>query len=149
MNVQELQTLSTLHLNIAVVVLANDGYLSIRLSHENFFGKVVGADRDSGVDCPDYTLLARAYGVPALDIRTEEELQGLRPLLQKTGPVLIQIHVDRTQGFAPKLKSRIDDKGRFLTPELDDLFPFVAAHELKAIHDSAAEIRSQPRESQS
>jgi acetolactate synthase-1/2/3 large subunit len=145
MNIQELQTLSTLQLNIAIVVLANDGYLSIRLSHENFFGKVIGADRASGVDCPDYTLLARAYGIPAFDIRDAVGLQELPSLLQKSGPVLVQIHVDRTQGFAPKLKSRIDDKGRFLTPELDDLFPFLEADELKAIHDSAAEIRSQPR----
>jgi acetolactate synthase-1/2/3 large subunit len=145
MNVQELQTLSTLQLNIAIVVLANDGYLSIRLSHENFFGKVIGADRASGVDCPDYTLLARAYGIPAFDIRAAAGLQQLPNLLQKSGPVLIQIHVDRTQGFAPKLKSRIDDNGRFLTPELDDLFPFLAADELKAIHESAAAIRSKPK----
>ena len=149
MNVQELQTLSTLRLNVAVVVLANDGYLSIRLSHENFFGKVIGADRASGVDCPDYTLLARAYGIPAVDIRTAEDLGQLAALVQGSGPVLIQIHVDRTQGFSPKLKSRIDDKGRFLTPELDDLFPFVSADELGAIRRSAAEIRSQPRDSTS
>jgi acetolactate synthase I/II/III large subunit len=142
MNVQELQTLVTRQLNIAIVVLANDGYLSIRLSHENFFGKVIGSDRESGVDCPDYTSLARAYGIPAIDIRQAAGLGGLVSAVKETGPFLIQIHVDRAQGFSPKLKSRIDENGHFLTPELDDLFPFLPPAELAAIHDSAAAIRS-------
>ncbi|RTL42083.1 MAG: thiamine pyrophosphate-binding protein [Burkholderiales bacterium] len=137
MNVQELQTLKTLQLNVAVVVLANDGYLSIRLSHENFFGRVIGADRASGVDCPDYVALARAYGLPAVDIATPEALAELPALLQASGPVLVQIHVDPAQGFSPKLKSRVDEQGRFLTPELDDMHPFLPADELQAVRDSA------------
>jgi acetolactate synthase-1/2/3 large subunit len=149
LNVQELQTLKTLQLNVAVVVLANDGYLSIRLSHENFFGKVIGADRASGVECPDYVLLAQAYGLPALDIRDPADLGQLATLLAQQGPVVIQIHVDRSQGFSPKLKSRIDENGRFLTPELDDLFPFLPPEELEAIHVSATQVRSQPREQHS
>lgn len=146
MNVQELQTLCTLRLNVAIVVLANDGYLSIRLSHENFFGKVVGSDRASGVDCPDYAVLARAYGLPAFDLRETDDLLQLPDLINGDGPVLIQIHVDRAQGFSPKLKSRIDDKGKFLTPELDDLFPFLDSGELAKIRASAASVRSEAKE---
>jgi acetolactate synthase-1/2/3 large subunit len=137
MNVQELQTLKTLQLDVAVVVLANDGYLSIRLSHENFFGRVIGADRASGVDCPDYVALARAYGLPAVDIASPDALAELPALLQSRGPVLVQIHVDPAQGFSPKLKSRVDEHGRFLTPELDDMHPFLPADELQAVRDSA------------
>jgi acetolactate synthase-1/2/3 large subunit len=146
MNVQELQTIRTLQLNVAIVVLANDGYLSIRLSHENFFGKVVGSDRASGVECPDYVMLARAYGLPAFDLREVADLSQLTDLINRDGPVLIQIHVDRAQGFSPKLKSRIDEKGKFLTPELDDLFPFLHADELARIHASAARVFSQAKE---
>jgi acetolactate synthase-1/2/3 large subunit len=145
MNVQELQTIMTLQLNIAIVVLANDGYLSIRLSHENFFGKVVGADQGSGVDCPNYVALARAYGLPAVDISEISGLGRLPTLIKSEGPLLIQIHVDRAQGFSPKLKSRMDDQGKFLTPELDDLFPFLPAEELARIHSSASDIVSQPK----
>jgi acetolactate synthase I/II/III large subunit len=146
MNVQELQTIVTLRLNIAIVVLANDGYLSIRLSHENFFGKVVGADRQSGVECPDYVILARAFGLSAVDIQFAAELARLPSLIDTEGPVLIQIHVDREQGFSPKLKSRIDENGKFLTPELDDLHPFLPSTELSAIRASAESIRSAPNE---
>ena len=144
MNVQEMQTLKTCWLNVAVVVLANDGYLSIRLSHESFFGKVIGADRDSGLECPDYAALARAYGLPAVDIRDVADLQGLPALIGGPGPVVIQVHVDPTQGFSPKLKSRIDANGRFLTPELDDMFPFLPPEELRSIRQSACEVRALP-----
>jgi acetolactate synthase-1/2/3 large subunit len=146
MNVQELQTIATRRLNIAIVVLANDGYLSIRLSHQNFFSNVVGADRQSGVECPDYAILATAFGLAAVDIRLAVELARLPSLIDGDGPVLIQIHVDREQGFSPKLKSRIDENGKFLTPELDDLHPFLPPTELGAIRASAASIRSVPKE---
>lgn len=137
MNVQELQTLKTQQLNVAVVVLANDGYLSIRLSHENFFGRVIGADRASGVDCPDYVALARAYGIEAVDIAKPEDLAQLPALIQGSGPVLVQIHVDPAQGFSPKLKSRVDEHGKFLTPELDDMHPFLPPEELAAVRAEA------------
>lgn len=137
MNVQELQTLKTQQLNVAVVVMANDGYLSIRLSHENFFGRVIGADRASGVDCPDYVALARAYGIEAVDIARPEDLVRLPELIQGHGPLLVQIHVDPTQGFSPKLKSRVDEHGKFLTPELDDMHPFLPPEELAAVRASA------------
>jgi acetolactate synthase-1/2/3 large subunit len=105
---------------------------------------VVGADRSSGVECPDFALLARAYGLPSQDIRDPADLESIAALLGRPGPVLIQIHVDRSQGFSPKLKSRMVD-GRFLTPELDDMFPFLAPEELAGIRESAARIRALPR----
>lgn len=140
MNVQELQTLKTQALNVAVVVMANDGYLSIRLSHENFFGRVIGADRASGVDCPDYVALARAYGIEAVDIASPDDLARLPALIQGSGPLLVQIHVDPAQGFSPKLKSRVDEHGKFLTPELDDMHPFLPPEELAALRASAREL---------
>lgn len=143
MNVQEMQTLATLRANVAIIVLANDGYLSIRSSHENFFGRIVGADRASGVECPDYTRLAHAYGLPSEDIREPAGLERIPQLIATPGPLLIQIHVDPSQGFSPKLKSRMVD-GRFLTPELDDMFPFLAPEELVAIRESAARVRATP-----
>lgn len=65
MNIQELQTLKTLGANVIVIVLNNRGYLSIWQTHENFFGRVIGATPESGVEFPDFTAVARAYGLRA------------------------------------------------------------------------------------
>jgi acetolactate synthase-1/2/3 large subunit len=142
MNVQELQTMRDRQPNLLVVVLANDGYLSIRLSHQNHFGRTIGADAASGVHCPDYVALARAYGIEAFELRSTAELPRLAVAVKARGPLLVQLRLDPAQPFAPKLQSRMDDQGRFHTPELDDLFPFLPADELAAIRASALAVRA-------
>lgn len=141
MNVQELQTLRTLGLNVIIVVLDNQGYLSIRQTHENFFGTVVGATAQSGVDFPDYTRLATAYGIPAIAIREPSELMQLNSALAEDGPALLHVHVDPSQEFEPRIKSRRDASGAFHTPELDDMFPFLEVEQLQEIRAQAAAIR--------
>ncbi len=142
MNVQELQTLRTLGLNVLVLVLANEGYLSIKQTHENFFGRVVGADPASGVDCPDFVRLAEAYGLPALSVASQADLARLDQALADDGPRLVQIEVDPAQPFEPRIKSRIGEDGTFQTPELDDMFPFLDPGQVAAVRAEAAAIRA-------
>lgn len=137
MNIQELQTLKTSNLNVIIIVLNNAGYLSIWQTHENFFGKVIGATPSSGVDFPDFTAVAKAYGINAKTISNVSELKDLDALLTNDGPLLINIIVDPRQEFAPRIKSRIDESGKFVTPELDDMHPFLDVAELDAIRNSA------------
>jgi acetolactate synthase-1/2/3 large subunit len=51
--------------------------------------------------------------------------------------------VDPKQGFSPKLKSRVDEQGRFVTPELDDMHPFLATNELEAVRSSASQLHAE------
>ena len=145
MNVQELQTLRTLQAPVLVIVLANNGYLSIRQTHENFFGAEVGATPASGVEFPDYQCLAAAYGLPAVRIAGPDDWPLLDPVLTQDGPALIQIDVDPDQPFEPRLKSRMLEDGTFATPELDDMFPFLPAEEVAAVRAEAAALRARPR----
>lgn len=145
MNVQELQTLKTLSANVIVIVLANNGYLSIRQTHENFFPSVVGASPASGVEFPDFAEIAHAYGLQSKRITDPMDMDNLNATLNQNGPALIQIDVDPNQGFEPRIKSRIGSDGKFLTPELDDMFPFLPSEETAAIRAEAARIRAQPK----
>lgn len=142
MNVQELQTLRTLDLNLVIVVLDNQGYLSIRQTHENFFGKVIGATPKSGIEFPDYTRLAAAYGVASQTIAGPEDLALLDAALEHDGPLLLHVHIDPEQGFEPRIKSRRDENGTFQTPELDDMYPFLPLEQLEAVRMEAAAIRA-------
>jgi acetolactate synthase-1/2/3 large subunit len=137
MNIQELQTLKTTNLNVIIIVLNNAGYLSIWQTHENFFGKVIGATPSSGVDFPDFTAVAKAYGINAKTISNVSELNHLDSLMKNDGPLLINIIVDPRQEFTPRIKSRIDENGKFVTPELDDMHPFLDVTELDAVRKSA------------
>lgn len=145
MNIQELQTLKTLGVPVTVVVLNNRGYLSIWQTHENFFGRVLGATPESGVEFPDFRAVAQAYGLAACTIDGEKDLPQLDAWIDADGPQVIEVMVDPRQGFAPRIKSRVDEQGRFSSPELDDMFPFLPQETLDAVRASAARIRALPR----
>lgn len=144
MNIQELQTLKTLDLDIALVLIDNGGYASIRQTHENFFGRIVGATPASGVEFPDFARIAQAYGLDAVGV-TAANLPDLDAALGRRGPVLIAAQVDPLPGFEPRIKSRALPEGGFATPELDDMFPFLPPDELAAVRTEAAAIRALPR----
>ncbi|WP_176513102.1 thiamine pyrophosphate-binding protein [Pseudomonas faucium] len=148
MNIQELQTLKTLGANVIVVVLNNRGYLSIWQTHENFFGRVIGATPESGVEFPDFTAVARAYGVRAESIAAQADLARFDELLSTDGPLLIDLHVDPRQEFAPRIKSRVGADGAFVTPELDDMHPFLEPAALERIRGEALAIRAKAPRSQ-
>jgi acetolactate synthase-1/2/3 large subunit len=142
MNIQELQTLKTTGRNVIIIVLNNAGYLSIWQTHENFFGRVIGATPASGVEFPDFEAVARAYGLRAATIANESDLPRMDALLQDDGPILLNVVVDPRQEFVPRIKSRVDVNGKFTTPELDDMHPFLSAAKRDAVNHSAQMVKS-------
>jgi len=141
MNMQELQTLKTSGLNVVVIILNNAGYLSIWQTHENFFGRVIGATPMTGVEFPDFCALGQAFGLTTSRIVTVDDVAVLTDRLAENGPQIIELIVDPRQEFTPRIKSRTDADGKFITPELDDMHPFLPPEELKAVRDSAQLIR--------
>ena len=69
MNSQELQTLRALGADVKVMVLDNGGYLSIKQTQWNFFGREFGASPDSGVTFPDFARVGNAFGLPGCSVR--------------------------------------------------------------------------------
>lgn len=140
MNIQELQTLKTSNLNVIIIVLNNGGYLSIWQTHENFFGRVIGATPSSGVEFPDFCSVTRAYGIKSTTIRDQSDIDQLDQMLLDDGPMLLDLVVDPRQEFTPRIKSRVDENGKFVTPELDDMHPFLDPSILTEIKLSALKI---------
>jgi len=130
LNIQELQTLAHHRLPVKLIVLNNGGYLSMRQTQSNFFGRLIGAGPSSGVSFPDYTRVANAYGIPAVRIDHVDCLQQLWTLLDAPGPAVCEIVVDPAQEFEPRLKSRQLPDGTIVSPALEDLYPFLEPEEL-------------------
>jgi len=57
-----------------------------------------------------------------------------------SGPLLIEAVVDEGQNFEPKLSSRALPDGTMVSPELDDMFPFIPKEELEEIRRKCREI---------
>ena len=132
MNIQELQTLSHHKLNVKIVVLNNNGYLSIRQTQSNFFGRLVGESPVSGVSFPDYQSLASAYGISSARISSLEAMSSFWNLMNTAGPVLCEIMLDPNQEFEPRLRSRQLPDGTIVSPALEDMYPFLDTEELAA-----------------
>jgi acetolactate synthase-1/2/3 large subunit len=131
LNIQEFQTLAHYGLPVKIIVLNNEGYLSIRTSQKNFFGDTVGEGPQSGVSFPDYVKLASAYGIPACRIEKADFVPDLRAALDSAGPTLCDVSLDPSQGFEPRQSSRQLPDGRIISAPLDDLFPFLDRDELR------------------
>ncbi len=130
-NIQELQTVRHHSLPVKLIVLDNEGYLSIRTTQENFFGATFGSGPSDGVSFPDYTAVAAAYGLPARRLVEPADLdEVIGWLLSTDGPAVCHVALDPTQGFEPRIKSRALPDGTLVSPALEDMFPFLDRDEL-------------------
>jgi acetolactate synthase-1/2/3 large subunit len=129
MNIQELQTLLHLELNVLLLILDNNGYLSIKQTQNNFFGRLSGADPKSGVTFPNFHHISDAFGLHTETLDLDDWKNHVENLLQASGPRILVCKLDPEQEFEPRLKSRMID-GQIKTPELDDMFPFLSEDEL-------------------
>jgi acetolactate synthase-1/2/3 large subunit len=131
MNVQELQTLVGYRLPVKLFVLNNGGYLSIRQTQTGFFqGRKIGESPESGITFPQMKRIGEAYGIPSFTIESVADLDIVRRELETTGPTLFDVSLDPTQEFEPRLRSRILADGKILTPNLEDMYPFLTPEEL-------------------
>lgn len=132
MNVQELQTVVHHALPIVIVVFNNRGYLSIKLSQQNFFGRLAGSTPESGVSLPDFVSLAQTFGIAAVRIAGKDFAVQLEKALQNHyGPLLIDVQLDPEQGFEPKVSSRKLDDGTMVSSSPEDMYPFLERDELQ------------------
>lgn len=131
LNIQELQTIVHHRLPITIFVLNNDGYLSIRSTQKNFFGKQMGSGPASGVSFPDMVKIATAYGIESARIEGPNFAGQLESVLSRPGPFLAEVLLDREQTFEPRLSSRQLPDGRIVTAPLEDMFPFLEREELQ------------------
>ena len=130
MNLQELQTIAHHGLPIKIFVLNNGGYLSMRTSQTNFFGRLAGAGPGNGVSFPDFVAVATAFGIPARRLAGADFPELLAEVLNQPGPYLCDVILDETQGFEPRMSSRKLEDGSIVSPPLEDMFPFLDRDEL-------------------
>ena len=133
MNLQELSTVVGYKLPIKIIVLNNDGYLSIRQTQEAYFpDNLIGINQNNGVHLPDFIKLGEALGIPSIRVKSMKEWQTMevKKFMSENIYAIIEIVVDPNQLFSPKLSSRKLDDGTMISPSLEDMAPFLSREEL-------------------
>ena len=133
MNLQELQTIAHHQLPIKVFIFNNDGYLMIKHTQKALFkGRYASVDKKTGVTCPDFSALAKAFKFESFQIRTWEDFDSELPkTLEAKGPVFCEVFMHPEQFFLPKLGLAPQKDGSIISPPLEDLSPFIPREEMK------------------
>lgn len=128
MNLQELSYVKHLK-NLKLIIIDNNGYLSIKQTQNNFFNESFGTSPENGLYFPDFAKVLRGFEIPNRTLQQSDSIdEDLSQLFGKAFQALI-VKVDEQQEFSPRLKSKIVH-GKISTPELDEMFPFLTKQEL-------------------
>lgn len=126
-NLQELGTLAVQRLNVKIFIFSNSGYASIRMTQRSYFqGAYIGCDAATGLGLPDWSFIAKAYGIQYTELSESSFLDStLNEILGRIGPELVEVKIDPEQTYYPKITSRILPSGtmasnplHLMTPEL-------------------------------
>lgn len=123
LNVHELQTIKHYNLPIKLIILNNDGYLSIKISQDTFFnGKYVASEKNSGVSFPNFEKLVKAYELPYCSIRYNSDITTiLSEFLQTDGPCVCEVFTDPSECHEPKVMASIGPDGKFIPGQLKNI----------------------------
>lgn len=134
LNIQEFQTIVHNRLPLKIFVYNNKGYVSIRLTQNGLFeGRHVASSEDSGVSCPDFIKVAKAYGIHTEKITEHKNMDKIiEKVLSYEGPVLCEVVVSPEMKFSPKSASMQLKDGSFVSRPLEDMAPFLSREELKS-----------------
>ena len=125
MNIQELQTLVHYNRPLKLFVINNDGYLSIKISQESFFGgNEVASGKDSGISFPNLEKISKAYGITYFSIKDNSEYDKILPkVFAVNGPVVCELFTHPYEKHEPKVIHKgIDSFGNIIPGELTDMW---------------------------
>ena len=101
MNLQELGTLSQYGINVKTVIINNGWQGMVRQWQQAFFGERYSSSNMEAAS-PDFELLASAYGIKGMVIRSRDQLQdAIAQMLAHNGPVLVDARVTRDENCYP------------------------------------------------
>lgn len=133
MNLQELQTIVHHQLPIKIIIFNNEGYLMIKHTQKALFqGRETSISKSTGMSCPDYIKVAKAFEIKSFQVRTWEDFNSVIPQMQdEHGPVICEVFMDPEQLFVPKLGLVPQKDGSIISPPLEDLSPVLPRDEMR------------------
>lgn len=136
MNLQELQTMKEQNLDIKIFLLNNNGYLTIKHTHNAIYqsaGAAGACGPSSGVTFPDFKKVIEAFGFEFRSKSTARNLEEfIREILNHNGPIVAEIKMPEFQELIPKSAVKTRPDGTMYSSPLEDLYPFLTKEELES-----------------
>ncbi|MEP0800801.1 biosynthetic-type acetolactate synthase large subunit [Funiculus sociatus GB2-M1] len=121
MNLQELGTLAQHHINVKTVIINNGWQGMVRQWQEAFYGERYSSS-NMEVGMPDFVLLAQAFGIKGMVVRSRDELKdAIAEMLAHNGPVLLDVQVKKDENCYPMVAPGKSNAQMIGLPELRKL----------------------------
>jgi len=142
LNMQELEVVRRMRLPIQFFVHSNRGYGSIRQMQLTRFGRVVGADPESGFTIPTLAEVAECFGMSyqrfnylGVDVTTAGDIE---PVIIPGGPGfeagIVELMIDPDYVHYPRVATALVN-GKWQQDSMEDMTPKLDPAELKEIMD--------------
>ena len=123
LNIHELQTMKHNNLPIKLIILNNNGYLSIKLTQKFLFkGKYVASEKSSGVTLPDFKKISKAYDLPYFSIKNHDDIDlVLEKFLKNNKPSILEVFTDENESHEPRVIPVLDENRNFIPGKLSNI----------------------------
>lgn len=125
MNLQELETVVGNKLPVKIILINNNGYLSIKLSQEAFFkGEEFASSPTTGVTIPNFEKVANAFGIRYSSIKHNNEIESvLNDMMSVEGPCVVEVFTHPKERHEPKVTHKgVGPDGKIIPGTLTDMF---------------------------
>jgi len=127
MNVQDLQTISQHNINVAIIVVNNNGYLAIRNTQKEFLGgKYYGTHPEWNLTMPSFKKVSNAFGIDYLKISNSSQIgKAIDKIKFRKKPIICELMVNEDQEPLFKQGYSKDKNGKFTPQTLEEMYPFL------------------------
>lgn len=147
MNLQDMHSVISHGIPMKIVIFNNDGYLMIKHTQNAIVaGRRAGTDLGSGLSCPDYAPLVKAFGFDYITLRYGDDSAAvIRAFLNHESAIVLEVFMAPDQLLVPKLSVSITADGKLVSPPLEDLSPLISMeqlnqHLLTSIHPTSLKL---------
>lgn len=123
--IQELSTLRENDIKATIFILNNNGYCSIRTTHEKFFsGRKIGTDATNGVHFPSFKKISEAFGINYKHFSSSVELE--KYMVSSPDELeILELDCNNEQVVVPMVASILNSEGKFETPKISEMTPLI------------------------
>ena len=126
MNLQELQTISSLNIPVKILVINNNMYSVIRKRQKQMFrNRTIGTDFTNGVDNPNFKDIAKAFNFEYKCIKETNELEnGLVDVFNTEKAIICEIYGLENQDYISTGHAK-NIHGKIVTRPIEDQSPYL------------------------
>ncbi|MFC1496420.1 thiamine pyrophosphate-binding protein, partial [Candidatus Margulisiibacteriota bacterium] len=127
-NIAELKTIASHKLPIKIFVFNSKTDAPVQSVQETYFGRrYVGLDQSF-----DVAKTAKSFGVSTLVVKKNKEMEkSIKQAITRAGPVLCEVALPEDQEMIPRMVFKVTADGRWSSPPLEDMYPFLDRKTLK------------------